>query len=132
MTTMIVKRQPRITWVRAERAWPGPRALGRQESPIVVCSACGAVTEGEERHAFEPPRLRKGVVVRGKVVDGNGRATAGREPKGRGMVIKFRMGWTAACGLARDDLWFRALSRKRRRNHFPPSPIAYSVFHPRM
>jgi len=52
MTTMIVKRQPRITRVRAERAWPGPRALGRQESTIVVCSACGAVTEGEEGVAY--------------------------------------------------------------------------------
>jgi len=48
MTTISVTRQPRITRVRAERAWPGPRAPSRQGSPKEVCSACGAVTEVEE------------------------------------------------------------------------------------
>jgi predicted RNA-binding Zn-ribbon protein involved in translation (DUF1610 family) len=48
MTTIRVKRQPRMTRVRAERAWPGPRAPGRQGSPKAVCSACGAVMEVDE------------------------------------------------------------------------------------
>ena len=48
MTTISVTRQPRITRVRAERAWPGPRAPSRLGSPKEVCSACGAVTEVEE------------------------------------------------------------------------------------
>jgi len=48
MTTIYVTRQPRITRVRPERAWPGPRAPGRQGSPKEVCSACGAVTGGDE------------------------------------------------------------------------------------
>ena len=48
MTTIIVKRQPCITRVRAEREWPGPGAPGRQGSPKEVCSACGAVTGGDE------------------------------------------------------------------------------------
>ena len=52
MTTISVTRQPRITWVRAEREWPGPGAPGRQGSPKDVCSACGAVTEVEEGVAY--------------------------------------------------------------------------------
>ena len=48
MTTIVVKRQPCITRVRAERAWRGPRAPRGQGSLKDVCSACGAVTAVDE------------------------------------------------------------------------------------
>ena len=47
------------------------------------------VKEGEERHEFTPPRLRKGVLVRGKVVDDEGKPAAMVDVTGHWISAEF-------------------------------------------
>lgn len=47
------------------------------------------VKEGEERHEFTPPRLHKGALVRGKVVDKQGKPAAMVEVTGRWISAEF-------------------------------------------